>query len=417
MNPRSWARALPDPRAVSRCPPRVILRAVPFDDDAEEDVFRFRPPPHPDDRLWRHPSELGRARPAGTGAGGRHPGRPWGVVAAAGTAGAVLAGAGVLALGLGDRPGVRPVERVALDTVSSSLGDGDQAGISGIRQRVAPALVGVEAGGSGVVVRDDGIVLTSAALATGTGPLDVRLPDGSSAEAEIVGADPATGVGVLDLAGTGYSTGVLAPGTPSSGESSFTVSVGAAGGASTVAALIGAARRYVTPAGATIDAVVETTGDTPAHALGGPLVDPEGAVVGIVADVDEGSAAYVVPVEVVRKVSDDLLRLGKVEHCWLGIEGSKVEASGSSGDDADDAGDAGGGVMLASVVPDSPADESGLRKGDVLVDVDGRTIAQVPDLMLALRSRSPGDRIDATVVRDEERIRLDVTLGRKPAAS
>jgi S1-C subfamily serine protease len=222
---------------------------------------------------------------------------------------------------------------------------------------------------------------------------------------------------VLDLAGTGYSTGVLAPGTPSSGESSFTVSVGAAGGASTVAALIGAARRYVTPAGATIDAVVETTGDTPAHALGGPLVDPEGAVVGIVADVDEGSAAYVVPVEVVRKVSDDLLRLGKVEHCWLGIEGSKVEASGSSGDDADDAGDAGGGVMLASVVPDSPADESGLRKGDVLVDVDGRTIAQVPDLMLALRSRSPGDRIDATVVRDEERIRLDVTLGRKPAAS
>jgi len=278
--------------------------------------------------------------------------------------------------------------------------------LSGIRQRVAPAVVGVEAGGSGVVVRDDGIVLTSAALATGTGPLDVRLPDGSSAEAEIVGADPSTGVGVLDLAGDGYSSGVLAPASPPQGEPSFTVSVGAAGGASAAAALVGATRRYVTPAGATLDAVVETTGDTPAHALGGPLVDGGGAVVGIVTEVDEGSAAYVVPVEVARKVSDDLLALGKVEHCWLGIEGSKVEPGG---DDT-------GGVLLASVVPGSPADEGGLRKGDVLVDVDGRTITQVPDLMLVVRSRSPGDRIDATVVREDKRISLDVTLGPKPAA-
>jgi S1-C subfamily serine protease len=377
---------------------------VPFDEDAaEEDLFRFRPPPHPDDRLWRHPSELGPRRARGAGSADQQAGRPWGVVAVAGTAGAVLAGAGVLAFGIGERTVERPVvERVALDTVSSSTGVADHA-VNGIRQQVAPAVVGLEPGGSGVVVRDDGIVLTSAALVDGTGPLSARLADGSSTRAEIVGTDPSTGIAVLDLDGSGYPTGVLAAEAGLvPGQTSFTVSVGAAGGATTVAALVGATRRYQAPTGATLDAVVETSGDTPAHALGGPLVNPRGAVVGIVTGVDEGSASYVVPVEVARKVSDDLVALGKVQRCWLGIEVS----------DADET-DGSGGVVIASVVPDSPADQSGIQVGDLLVEVDGRMVGHVPDLMLRLRSLSPGDQIDATVVREDGPVTLTATLGRQ----
>ena len=390
--------------AVSGPPPRVILRGVPFDDDAEADLFRFRPPPHPDDRLWRHPSELGPQRGEGAGGRDRQSGRPWGVVAVAGTAGAVLAGAGVLAFGLGERVVDRPVvERVALDTVSSSPRAADQT-VDGIRQQVAPAVVAVEGAGSGIVVRDDGIVLTSASVVDGTGPLSVRLPDGSSTEAEVVGSDPSTGIAVLDLDGHGYRTGLLASEAGlAQGQVSFTVSGGAAGGATTVLALVGATRRYQTPAGATLDAVVETTGDAPAHALGGPLVNAHGVVVGIVTGVDDGSASYVVPVEVARKVAEDLVAVGKVEPCWLGIEGT----------DAGDPDVAGGGVQIASVTPDSPADRGGLRAGDVLVEIDGHMIRHLPDLMIALRSRSPGDQIAATVVRDDDPTTLTVTLGRQ----
>lgn len=375
---------------------------MPFDDDAEADLFRFRPPPHPDDRVWRHPSELGPRRGEAAGARDRQPGRPWGVVAAAGTAGAVLAGAGVLAFGLDERIVDRPVvERVALDTVASSPTAADQAA-NGIRQQVAPAVVAVEGGGSGVVVRDDGTVLTSASAIDGTGPLSARLPDGSSTEAEVVGSDPSTGIAVLDLEGHGYRTGVLATEAGLvQGQTSFIVSVGAAGGATTVAAVVGATRRYQTPAGATLDGVVETTGDAPAHALGGPLVDPQGIVVGIVTGVDDGSASYVVPVEVARKVSEDLVAAGTVERCWLGIEGS----------DPGDPDVTGGGVLIAAVAPDSPADRGGLRVGDVLVEIDGRTIGHLPDLMITLRSRSPGDQIAATVVRDDNPTTLAVTLG------
>ena len=375
---------------------------MPFDDDAEADLFRFHPPPHPDDRLWRHPSELGSVRGEGAAARDRQAGRPWGVVAVAGTAGAVLAGAGVLAFGLGERIVDRPVvERVALDTVSSSPRAADQA-VSGIRQQVAPAVVAVEGGGSGVVVRDDGIVLTSTGVVDGSGPLRVRLPDGSSTEAEVVGSDPSTGIAVLDLDGHGYRTGVLATEAGLvQGEMSFTVSVGTTGGATTVAALVGATRRYRTPAGATLDAVVETSGDAPAHALGGPLVDARGVVVGIVTGVDHGSASYVVPVEVARKVAEDLVAAGEVERCWLGIEGS----------DSGDPDVTGGGVRVASVAPDSPADRAGLRVGDVLVEIDGRMIGHLPDLMITLRSLSPGDHIAATVVRGDNPTTLAVTLG------
>jgi S1-C subfamily serine protease len=387
--------------AVSGRPPTVILRGVPFDDDAEADFFRFRPPPHPDDRLWRHPSELG---PRAEGAGGhdRQPGRPWGVVAVAGTAGAVLAGAGVLAFGLGERTVDRPVvERVALDTVSSSPQAPDQA-TNGIRQHVAPAVVSLEGGGSGIVVRDDGIVLTSASVVDDGGTLSVRLPDGSSTDAEVVGSDPSTGIAVLDLDGHGYQTGLLASEAGLvQGQMSFTVSVGSAGAATTVAALVGATRRYQTPSGTTLDAVVETTGDAPAHALGAPLVNASGVVVGVVTGVDDGSASYVVPVEVARKVAEDLVAVGKVEPCWLGIEGS----------DAGDPEVAGGGVLIASVAPDSPAERGGLRVGDVLVEIDGRMIGHVPDLMITLRSLSPGDDIAATVVRDDNPTTLTVTLG------
>ncbi len=375
---------------------------MPFDDDAEADLSRFRPPPHPDDRLWRHPSELGPQRGEGAGGRDRQSGLPWGVVAVAGTAGAVLAGAGVLAFGVGERIVDRPVvERVALDNVSSSPRAADQT-VSGIRQQIAPAVVAVDGGGSGIVVRDDGIVLTSASVVDGAGPLRVRLADGSSTEAEVVGSDQSTGIAVLDLDGHGYRTGLLANEAGLvQGQTSFTVSVGAAGGATTVAALVGPTRRYQASTGATLDAVVETTGDTPAHAVGAPLVNPRGVVVGIVTGVDDGSASYVVPVEVARKVAEDLVAIGKVERCWLGIEGS----------DAGDPDVAGGGVLIASVAPDSPADRGGLRVGDVLVEIDARMIGHVPDLMITLRSRSPGDQIAATVVRDDNPTTLTVTLG------
>jgi len=395
---------------------------VPFDDDAEADKPGFRPPPHPDDRLWRHPSEMrahpiapidGEApRPAppliATPRGDRRRGRPWGAVVAAGTVGAVLAGIGVAMFGVGQRVVERPVtERVALDSTASALG-GPAAG-DAARQRTAPTVVGVEptgtAGGSGVVVRDDGIVITSAALvAAGAVPV-VRLSDGTTPRVDLVGTDPTTGLAVLDLAGGGYTPSILATGDDLVAGRPVSALGGGSSGVTTTDGVIGDAERYVGPLGAALDGV-EIEGDADASALGGPVTDERGAVLGVTTAVADDEAWYVVPVAVADRVADELLADGVARHCWLGIEGMEP------GPDAA----ATTGTLVASVVPDSPAALGGIRPGDVVVALDDEEVADMADLIVRLRAYSPGNRVEVTVVRDDDsRATLLIRLDDAPA--
>ena len=334
---------------------------------------------------------------------------PWFAVVAAGTVGAVLAGIGVVALGIGERVVDRPVtERVALNPVAAAPGlSGGQ--VQGIRRLVAPGVVGIgtpvaktkgggkDAGeliGSGVVVRNDGIVVTSASLLT-SGDVWVRLPDGNSVVGNVVGSDPLTGLGVLDLRGEGYTPSVLAAqGDLVDGETSYGVTARAAGGTTTATGLVGAAQRYVGPTGAAIDGV-EVAGKAETLALGGALADPRGAVVGVTTAVEGSDSWYVMPVEVVDKVTKDLLRDGRVHGCWLGIEGSDVPDPSKAGSTS------GGGTIVTSVVDDSPAAVGGLHVGDTVVALDERPIGEMPALNVALRAHSPGDHVDVRVHRPD----------------
>lgn len=451
---------------------------MPFDDDAEADNPGFRPPPHPDDRIWRHPSEM-RAHPIVPFGASTPPlvtapssvrrgrgRRLWVACAAVGAVGA-LAGAGVvLAVGVGGPSDGPPVTAGVADDADAPLGG--PAALVDVSAQVGPATVGVTAadgtGGSGLVVRDDGIVVTSAALVAGTAAPVVLRADGSTVAAEVVGADPATGLAVLDLAGEGHSAAVLPDeGSPVPGATAFVFrgqrqsadgddgggtavgfavddTGGAADGdgtdhdddegerASSVAApgTVGQAVRFVGPGDAALDGV-SISGDATPAALGGPVVDGRGAVVGIVTAVDEGGAWYAAPVDVARKVVDDLLTDGVVHHVRLGIEGTDAGGADSGGtDDTADGSDtagaaplaAGTGALVASVVAGSPAEAGGLAAGDVIVAVDDAPVASLADLLVQLRARSPGDAIDVTVARaDGSRATLAITLDETPASA
>jgi putative serine protease PepD len=451
----------PAPR---RAKPAVSLRTVPFDDDAEADHRGFRPPPHPDDRLWRHPSEMREhpivpvgaperrslANPVVTTDGGRgprvhRPGRPWGAVVVAGTVGAVVAGVGVAVLGVSERVVERPVtERVAMDPAISALdapaGDGETAD----PRAVTPAVVGLEtvgsaAGsgapavqGSGLVVRDDGIVVTSAALVVAGLAPRVRLSDGTTANAAVVGADTATGLAVLDLDGGGYTPGVLAdPGELVAGDEAFAVATDPkAGGATTAEGIVGGARRYVGPAGTALDGV-EIGGAAADVALGGPVVDEQGAVLGVTTAVAPGDAWYVSPVAVTHRVATELVTTGAVRHSWLGVEGADGEPDAPApavrdlapltsieSEGAAHAGPAPAGTLVTSIVPGSPAADGGLRVGDRVVALDHDEIADMAALVLALRAHAPGERVDVTVERaDGSQVTLVIRLAERPATA
>ncbi len=397
---------------------------MPFDDDAEADNPGFRPPPHPDDRLWRHPSEMGAypiapiegvaprpgPPPITTPRGERRRARPWGAVVAAGTAGAVLAGVGVTVFGVGERVVERPVtERVALDSTASAIGQPPDAA-GAVRQRTAPTVLRVDpsgtTGGSGVVVRDDGIVLTSAALVVAGAAPVVRLPDGRTPRADVVGVDATTGLAVLDLAGGGYTPSILATGDGLvEGESVSALAGAETSGVTAADGTIGDAQRFVGPTGTALDGV-EVEGDADPSALGGPVTDERGAVLGLTTAVDDGDAWYVVPVAVADRVAGELLDDGSARHCWLGVEGTEPGADSPAPE----------GTLVMSVVPDSPAALGGIRPGDVVVALDDEEVVDMADLIVRLREHSPGDRVEITVVRvDESRatllIRLDDAAG------
>ena len=392
---------------------------MPFDDDAEADNPGFRPPPHPDDRLWRHPSEMGAypiapiegvaPRPGPpqvtTPRGERRRARPWGAVVAAGTAGAVLAGVGVTVFGVGERVVERPVtERVALDSTASAIGQPPDAA-GAVRQRTAPTVLRVDpsgtTGGSGVVVRDDGIVLTSAALVVAGAAPVVRLPDGRTPRADVVGVDATIGLAVLDLAGGGYTPSILATGDGLvEGESVSALASAETSGVTAADGTIGDAQRFVGPTGTALDGV-EIEGDADPSALGGPVTDERGAVLGLTTAVDDGDAWYVVPVAVADRVAGELLDDGSARHCWLGVEGTEPGADSPAPE----------GTLVMSVVPDSPAALGGIRPGDVVVALDDEDVADMADLIVRLREHSPGDRVEITVVRaDESRATLLIRL-------
>jgi serine protease Do len=170
---------------------------------------------------------------------------------------------------------------------------------------------------------------------------------------------------------------------------------------------VGAYERVVGPGDGALDGLA-VAGDAAPGDLGAPVVDARGVVAGVVTHVEEGAAWYVAPVEVVHKVVDDLLTTGEVRHARLGIEGTDATPLAGS-PTAPPEGD--GGAVVASVVPDSPADHGGLEAGDVVVALDGEPVTRLPDLLVRLRARSPGDTVDVGVRRaDGSRATLVITL-------
>jgi S1-C subfamily serine protease len=425
---------------------------VPFDDDAADDVTGFRPPPHPDDRLWRHPSEVYAAEPA---IPLRTHGRlwPWGI-AAVGTAGVMLAGAGTLILGVRDQvtDGDQRVS-ASLSPLPSPLVDGrslmprsregvtDLADVARLSDELAPSLVQIEgtgATGSGVVVGADGLTLTTATLVHGLDDVTVTLPDGRHVTGEVQGTDPLTDIAVVDLPGRPETATMADPADVGAGEGVLAMGAGVARGrpAATRGPLRPGHERLVRSGHEAVDGLLHL--DVPAQitARGGPLVDQHGMVVGITIWTDD-RATYALPIDVAAEVAEDIVTEGHADHAWLGIHGHDLGDTGDAGDSgevdvlvatggstvlADErpaTSQAGGsdeqvGVVVAAVDDAGPAGGV-LEPGDVIVQVDDRPVAGMSDLAAAVGRLSPGDDVTLVVDRAGDDTRVHVTLDDRPA--
>jgi S1-C subfamily serine protease len=315
--------------------------------------------------------------------------------------GAVVGGAavfaGVWATGAFDDeidPGTAE-ERLATPVATVFVGRSAEDGIDG----VAEALVELRAGddvGSGVVLRDDGHVLTTADLVGDRRTVRVWSVDGTERAGQVVGLDPATDVAVIRVEGLA-ARGALLGGTDglAVGDPTRAVTLGDEGAALVLSGVV-----------ANLAVTVSRDEQTPLHGLigtdivtsdpveGAALVDADGVVVGLTTGVGDTEVLRAVPIDLARIVAHDIIATGAPEHPWLGIEGRDL--------DEDLAAEWGvpGGAELAAVVEDSPADAAGLEAEDVITHVGRLAITSMGDLVTALRHHDPGDGIRVGYLRD-----------------
>ncbi len=406
-----------------------------MDDEADDDELPSDPLP-PDDRLWRHPSELAAAVGTTGSPLGRGPqeaprdlgglGRLLAVGVLAGLAGSLLTVGGLAATGTLGRDTTREVvvregaRNASSDTSVSANGTTD---VVAIARDNADAIVRIEVSsgattGSGVLFRSDGYLLTNHHVVSDGGAVVVVLADGSEEAAEVVGSDALTDIAVLKIgARASYVTTVLgsavdlqvgeaaiAMGSPLGLRGSSSVSVG-------VISALG--RRIQTDDGVLLD-MIQTDAAINPGSSGGALLDSRGQVVGIttavaVSDAGAEGLGFATPIDVARSVADEIIATGRARHAWLGVAGRDLAS-----DQALEIG-VSGAALVESVTAGGPGEAAGLQVGDVVVAVNGQAIRSMSGLAICMRDYEPGAEVDLEIRRDGRTRHLSATLADRPA--
>jgi Do/DeqQ family serine protease len=268
--------------------------------------------------------------------------------------------------------------------------------------------------GSGVIVDPAGYILTNNHVIENAQDITVRLSDSRKFTATLVGRDPKTDLAVLKVeapaplpaASLGDSERlrvgqwVVAIGNPFGLDRTVTVGIVSA----TARTRVGVA---------TYENFIQTDASINPGNSGGPLANLDGRVIGInTAIVAAGQGiGFSIPINEAKSVMAQLIARGKVVRGWLGIAIQDVtdELASSFGVRERE------GVLVADVMKGGPGEAAGLRPGDVIVDLGGTKIREVPDLQRRVANVAPGQTVAVGVIRDRKPQRLSVRVGEMPA--
>ncbi len=274
-----------------------------------------------------------------------------------------------------------------------------------------------EASGSGVIISSDGYIVTNNHVVNGADELTVTLEDNREFNARIIGVDPTTDLALIKIDGKNLPTlpigdsdklkvgeWVIAVGNPFGLNNTVT------------AGIISAKARTLGQNG--VESFIQTDAAINKGNSGGALVNTKGELVGINAMLysETGSYAgygFAIPTTIMNKVVADLKEYGTVQRALLGIRGSDVlrylDQQKSEGKEVPDLG-TNDGVYVASVEDNSAGAEAGLKEGDVIIDVDGKSVSKMAQLQEIINSKRPGDKATITWLRDKKKMTKTVTM-------
>ncbi len=237
----------------------------------------------------------------------------------------------------------------------------------------------------------------------------VGLPDGSEVGASVVGRDPATDLAILKIAAGSLTVARAASGEPRTGALAIVVGRPGSQPNASLGLVTGVAGPTRTRRGGMLERFIMVDAVMYPGFSGGPLVDAEGSVVGMVTSgLGFGGPAVAIPWSLVSQIAETIQKHGKVPRGYLGVGSQPVSLS------AEARGLAGGqerGLMVVQVAEGGPAATAGVLQGDILVRMEGTSIANADDLQGILGPDRVGTTVTATVVRGGELRDLMVTVG------
>jgi S1-C subfamily serine protease len=273
----------------------------------------------------------------------------------------------------------------------------------------------VEGVGSGVIIDGKGYILTNNHVIDDAERLKVTLPDGKVLRGKVVGSDettdlavlkveseqllPATQLGNSDNLKTGQI--VIAIGNP----------FGLTGGPTVSAGIVSSLNRSIQTRSGVLELIQTDAAINPGNS-GGPLVNTKGEVIAInTANMPYAQGiGFAVPINTAKSILKELIEKGKVTRPWIGVASMKVtpQLARYYGLPVID------GALIARVEPYSPADDAGLRKGDIIEEIDGNTIKDPSEIASYVRKKQINDRLTVTINRYGRQFQLPVPVDERP---
>ena len=272
---------------------------------------------------------------------------------------------------------------------------------------------GARATGSGVIVDPKGYILTNNHVIENADEIIVRLSDSRKFPARLIGHDPKTDLAVLKIEAPAPLPTAELGDSDRLRVGQWAIAIGNPFGLDrtvTVGIISATARTHVGVA--TYENFIQTDASINPGNSGGPLLNLDGRVVGInTAIVASGQGiGFSIPINQARDVMRQLIAQGRVVRGWLGIVIQDV---------SDELAQTFGvrerqGVLVADVMKGGPAEAAGLRPGDIVVELGGDTIREVPELQRRVAAVAPGETVALTIVRDRQRLPVSVKVGEMP---
>lgn len=278
--------------------------------------------------------------------------------------------------------------------------------------------------GSGVIITNDGYILTNNHVIDKASSLKVELSDGRTFSGKAVGADPQTDVAVVKITSSNLPTLSFANSDGARvGDLCFAIG-NPFGQDHTVTMGIVSAKGRALERGTYLQNFIQTDAAINPGNSGGALINARGELIGMNTAILSGGSSFggeggnigigfAVPSNLARQVADQLMKSGKVSRGYMGVSLGNITPESAPLFGLKDA----KGATVGDVTPGAPGAKAGLQSGDVITAIDGKKVDGSDDLTMDVISHKPGDTVTLDVVRNGNPMKVKVTLGQRPSGT